>query len=304
MKGKKLTTEEFINKAKQIHGDKYDYSKVEYINNQTKVCIICPKHGEFWQIPSSHLIGIGCPKCSGTKKLTTEEFISKAKQVHGDKYDYSKVEYVNAKTKVCIICPEHGEFWQTPSSHTQKKGCPFCAKNIKLTTDDFIKRAKQIHGDKYDYSKVEYVNMESKICIVCPIHGEFWQTPHNHLKYGCSKCQSSKLEKEVREILDEYNIAYEEQKTFDWLVYKQKMYLDFYLPKYNIGIECQGEQHFNKYRFEKDEKRLILRQKRDKIKKFLCEEFYNMKVLYYGNHENLINNKKKLIETIYENHKI
>ena len=305
----KTNKENFIKESNEVHQNKYDYSKVDYKGVTTKVKIICPVHGEFWQTPRVHLKGCGCPKCglerqNDATRLTTEEFIIRANKIQGNKYDYSKVEYVDYMTKVCIICPEHGEFWQTPNKHLLGQGCPKCGNTKKLTLTEFIERSRKIHADKYDYSKVRYINNGTKVCIICPDHGEFWQTPHNHLKYGCSKCQSSKLEKEVREILDEYNIAYEEQKTFDWLVYKQKMYLDFYLPKYNIGIECQGEQHFNKYRFEKDEKRLILRQKRDKIKKFLCEEFYNMKVLYYGNHENLINNKKKLIETIYENHKI
>ena len=111
-----MNTKEFIEKAKRIHGDKYDYSKVKYVNNRTKVCIICPEHGEFWQRPTSHLKGCICYRCSQKakakkqKKSSTNEFIEKAKKIHGDKYDYSKVEYINAKTKVCIICPEHGEF--------------------------------------------------------------------------------------------------------------------------------------------------------------------------------------------------
>ena len=187
---KKFTTEEFIQRARKVHGDKYDYSKVEYVNNRTKVCIICPEHGEFWQTPDSHMLGNKCSKCSGSKKLTTEEFIEKAKQIHGNKYDYSKVEYKGNKIKVCIICPEHGEFWQMPINHCSKNnhnGCPICAKTIvanKLRKNNsyFIEKAKQIHGDKYDYSKVEYVNNRTKVCIICPEHGEFWQTPDNHLK--------------------------------------------------------------------------------------------------------------------------
>lgn len=122
----KTTQEEFISKAREVHGDKYDYSKVEYKGNKNKVCIICPEHGEFWQLPSSHLKGAGCPNCSGNKKYTTKEFIEKARKIHGDKYDYSKVEYVNSETKVCIICPEHGEFWQKPARHLMGQGCPNC----------------------------------------------------------------------------------------------------------------------------------------------------------------------------------
>ena len=194
---KKLTTEKFIKKSRLIHGDKYDYSKVDYVNNRTKVCIICPEHGEFWQTPNSHLNGNGCFKCNkkGAPKSTTEKFIKKSRLIHGDKYDYSKVEYNGNKTKVCIICPEHGEFWQTPAHHAHGVGCPTCANNNKgkynlLGRENFIKRANKIHGDRYDYSKVEYANANKKVCIICPEHGDFWQTPSAHLngKQGCPKC--------------------------------------------------------------------------------------------------------------------
>lgn len=116
---RKLTTEEFIKKSREVHGDKYDYSKVEYKSVRDKVCIICPDHSEFYQKAGSHLDGRGCPKCNGTTRLTIEEFIERAKRIHGDKYDYSKVDYKNSTTKVYIICKEggHGEFYQTVSSH-------------------------------------------------------------------------------------------------------------------------------------------------------------------------------------------
>ena len=189
----------FIEKTKQIHGNRYDYSKVEYVNYSTKVCIICSEHGEFWQTPDSHLSGCGCPVCGKKKndKLKTlglNKFIEKAKQIHGDRYDYSKVEYVNTKTKVCIVCPKHGEFWQTPDSHLRGKGCLKCFEIKKktlynLTNEQYISKAKLVHGDKYDYSKVEYVNAKTKVCIVCPKHGEFWQIPYVHLSgCGCPKC--------------------------------------------------------------------------------------------------------------------
>ena len=145
MKGFKLNTESFITKAKEVHGDKYDYSKVEYVNNSTKVCIICPIHGEFWQIPNNHLSGNGCNKCSGNDKLNTESFITKAKEVHGDKYDYSKVEYINARTKVCIICPVHGEIMIIPNKHLKGYGCNKCKISGKLTKEEFIIKAKEIH---------------------------------------------------------------------------------------------------------------------------------------------------------------
>ena len=200
---KKLTTEQFIEKARKIHGDKYNYSQVEYIDAKTKVKIICPEHGEFYISPNKHLIGQRCKMCSRkefskAQTLTTEQFIEKAKQIHGDKYDYSKVNYINSQIKISIICPEHGEFWQTPNSHLQGNGCPICATNNRsmkqtLTTEQFIEKAKQIHGNKYDYSKVEYVNNHTKVCIICPEHGEFWQTPNKHTisKHGCPVCGGS-----------------------------------------------------------------------------------------------------------------
>ena len=188
----------FIKKAKEIHGDKYNYSKVDYKSNRTKVTIICPDHGEFKQTPSNHLRNQGCPKCGSTLKLTIEEFIKKAKEIHGDKYNYSKVDYKSNRTKVTIICPDHGEFKQTPSSHLVGSGCPKCgiingSGKIRNTTSNFIKRSKEIHGDKYDYSKVDYRNTGTKVTIICPTHGEFEQIPNNHLRgQGCPSCGGSK----------------------------------------------------------------------------------------------------------------
>ena len=194
----------FISDARCVHGDKYDYSKVEYINANTKVCIICPEHGEFWQTPHSHLNGRGCPLCakehSTNYKNTKEFFIDRATKKHNGKYDYSKVEYVNSSVPVCIICPDHGEFWQTPHNHLNSTGCKKCKSNkhlgVKDSLESFIEKAHKIHGDKYDYSKVEYVNSTTPVCIICPEHGEFWQTPSNHTNKihpkGCDKCNRLK----------------------------------------------------------------------------------------------------------------
>ena len=308
----KLTTDEFIKKAREIHGDKYDYSKVEYKNYDTKVCIICPKHGEFWQTPYEHLVGHGCPKCAKEKqvsrlKSSTEDFIHRAKEVHGDRYDYSKVEYVNNHIKVCIICPEHGEFWQTPNVHINRgSGCPKCAvykkgAKSKLNKEEFIRRAKEVHGDKYDYSKVEYINSQTKVCIICPEHGEFWQTPSCHLKgQGCPKCCRSILEENVAIILNEKNINYTQQKTFSWLKNKNKLRLDFYLPDYNIAIECQGGQHFmiaegfgGKEEFENVKYR-------DLIKNKLCKE-NNIRLIYITNKKFKRYLNQKQFNGIYDN---
>ena len=206
-----MTKEEFIEKAKKVHGDKYDYSKVEYKGNKTPVCIICPKHGEFWQKPNAHLNGEGCKKCYGNDVLTTEEFIKRAKEVHGDKYDYSKVEYKGARKRVKIVCPEHGEFEQLPFDHLDGHGCKKCfnkykcGKSRQLTTEEFIKRAKEIHGENYDYSKVNYVKNTEKVCIICTIHGEFWQKPNAHLNgEGCPKCGGNKRTSSSKLTIEEF----------------------------------------------------------------------------------------------------
>ena len=195
------SNEQLVQEAIEVHGNKYCYNKVDYLGNKVKICIICPIHGEFWQMPDKHLIGQGCPKCGNESigknlQSSTSEFIEKSIKIHGNKFDYSKVEYIGSHTKVCIICPEHGEFYQPPTNHLSGNGCPKCAWEYKhgkyrLTTiETFLTQAKEIHRDKYDYSKVEWKNTRNPITIICPIHGEFTQVPQNHirLKCGCRKC--------------------------------------------------------------------------------------------------------------------
>ena len=274
------TTEEWIASARKKHGDKYDYSKVEYVNSKTKVCIICHEHGEFWQVPNSHLQGCGCQKCGGCYVPRTEEWIASARKTHGDKYDYSKVDYVNNATKVCIICPEHGEFWQIPGDHIRGIGCSKCGGTSALTKEEFIKKAHEVHSEKYDYYKVHYVNNRTKVCIKCPEHGEFWQTPKSHLKgRGCQTCNLSHLERSVMNYLDEHGITYDYQKRFKWLGLQS---LDFYLPDYNVGIECQGGQHFEPADYFGGEDGFKQTLERDKRKFKKCQK-NGIKVLYYSN---------------------
>ena len=238
---KRKTNSEFIKECRQIHGDKYDYSKVNYVNARTKVCIICPVHGEFWQLPSLH-IGqkCGCPLCNGTFKKTKTMFVEEARKIHGDKYDYSKVKYENTNKKVCIICTEHGEFWQTPYDHLAGHGCPKCSGRTKLTRDEFEQRAKEIHGDKYDYSKVEYVNNSTKVCIICPEHGEFWQTASEHLRgHGCPKCGQLLVSKKKQISFDDYLIRFKEVHG-DKYDYTHTIYINS-LTKINIVCPKHGE---------------------------------------------------------------
>ena len=187
------TTEQFIEKAKEIHGDKYDYSKAKYTKSCNKLIITCPAHGDFEQEANRHLQKSGCVKCGilyniRNQSATTEQFIIKAKETHGDKYDYDKVEYIKSKSKVIINCKHHGEFQQKPNSHLRGQGCPKCsaeriAISLTLTQEDFINRALKVHDNKYDYSLSEYKNSYVKIKIGCKEHGIFEQTPITHLQH-------------------------------------------------------------------------------------------------------------------------
>jgi len=192
---KNITTEEFIEKIKLVHGDLYDYSNVVYSLSNEKIKIICEEHGEFIQRANDHLNGSCCPKCAGVAKLTTEEFIERSKLVHGDLYDYSSVVYSLSNEKVNIICQEHGEFQQTPKLHLKGAGCQKCyynaiSKRQTLTKEEFIEKSKLVHGDLYDYSKVDYTRCNENVIIVCKIHGDFLQTPIGHYLSGsgCQKC--------------------------------------------------------------------------------------------------------------------
>ena len=308
---KRLTKEQFIEKAKSVHGDKYDYSKVEYVNNKTKVLIICPEHGEFTMKPNCHVDSRqGCPKCGYRKMgkertIGTEVFISRAIEIHGDKYDYSKVNYTGTDDEVCIICPKHGEFWQTPHNHIGKRqGCPKCYGNNKLSTDEFIEKAKKVHGEKYGYEKSVYVNKRTPIEIVCEKHGSFFQLPSDHLRgHGCPKCHHSKLEDSIRDFLKKNGFSFSEEKTFDDLKYKRKLRFDFYIEDRKVAIECQGEQHYTEVNFGNKNKttdELLSETKdRDRIKKEYCEK-NGITLLYYSIPKNkkydrsIITSKKEL----------
>lgn len=312
---KRITTEEFIKRAKKIYGDKYDYSKTHFVKSNEKVCITCKKHGDFWQLPFNHLKGHGCPKCCNENKslnkvLKTEEFIKRAKKIHGDKYDYSKVEYVNARSKICIICPIHGEFWQVPYYHLNGNGCQECAKKSvwdkrgRMTTDEFVEKAKKVHGDKYDYSKVKYINERTPIEIICHKkykngieHGSFFQKPYSHLNgHGCSHCRNSRLENQVFKLLKENKIIFEKEKTYEWLTNNGHMYLDFYLPKFNAAIECQGVQHYANIKIRGQNKYEYIHEN-DLLKNKLCRE-NGIKIFYFTD-KNMYENYCKDKELTY-----
>ena len=285
---KRLTTEEFIKRSKEVHGNKYDYSKVNYVNCYTKIIIICPEHGKFLQTPSNHVSKkYGCQKCfNKSHTLSRDYFIKIAKKIHGNKYDYSKVIYKNSHTKVIIICPKHGEFLQIPNSHLRGHGCLLCVNKEQASTfKEFIKKAKDVHENIYDYSKVNYINRDIKIIIICPKHGKFLQTPNNHLTgRGCPVCKASKGELLIAKTLNTLKINYIKQKTFDDFknpITKYKLRYDFYLPKENLLIEFNGRQHYKYIKlFHKKDKNIKYQQYRDSLKKqYAISNGYNFLII-------------------------
>ena len=255
---KKSNREEFIEKAKQVHGNKYDYSQTDYNGNHKKVKIICPIHGEFEQTPGNHLTGSGCKECglkTGTDKhrKKLEDFINSAKKVHGNKYDYSLVDYKTNKTKIKIICPIHGEFEQRPQNHLWGEGCKACGyekvarklsglENPDNTLEkDFIDNAKVVHNNKYDYSNVNYIGLKKKVKIICPIHGQFEQTPQNHLSGAeCPKCANVTRGK---------NIAYDTEEFINRAQEIHGNKYDYSLVNYkdgrtNVRIICSKHGEF------------------------------------------------------------
>lgn len=252
---RKKTTAQFIVEARIVHGDKYDYSRSVYLGSRDKIEIICPEHGSFWQVPDSHVSGkCGCPKCTGESVRVGRGFdkntfdVERAHAKHGDAYDYSKVIWVNSKTKVEIICPEHGSFWQTPGHHYQGCGCPECGKlksadGRRFDTETFIEKARAVHGDDYDYSHVTYGNDNTcKVEIICPEHGSFWQAADNHLfGQGCPKCAvgygPSKGEQEVFEYVR--NICPDAEQSVVGLL-DGRHELDIVIPSLKVAIEFNG----------------------------------------------------------------
>lgn len=230
----KYTTDKFIEICEKKHNGQYDYSNVEYVNNRTKVKIVHKECGnEFWQTPDKHMSGQGCPFCCKTKKKNKEEILQKFYDVHNDAFDYSKVDFVNMNTKVCIIHKDCGsEFWMTPKNHIKGQGCPNC-KNKKISEkmtkpfETFVEEANKVHNFSYEYIEDTYKGSSKKVKIVCKKHGEFWQNANSHLNgCGCPKCglessaeksrerYTSKFFKERSKIIHKGKYIYDENTIY------------------------------------------------------------------------------------------
>lgn len=260
----KLTLEEFIINGNKIFNNFYDYSKTNLDERDEKgrVRIICPKHGEFWQNPYSHMKGHKCSKCGKenmalTQSLSTDSFIKKAKEVHGDKYDYSKVIYKGCYENVEIVCPFHGSFMQQASVHLAGHGCKQCAieKNVKTltsNTQDFIKKAQLIHGNYNDYQFVDYKGAKIPVTIICKNGHKFSQMPNKHLEgHSCPYCANnvSKPEREIVDYLTSNNNIVETNHR-KYLSSNQE--LDIFIPNKNIAIEYNGLYWHNETKRDKN----------------------------------------------------
>jgi hypothetical protein len=289
-----VTTKEFIEKAKSIHGDKYCYDKVIYKKAREKVIIICKRHKKrFHQTPDSHLRGSGCPICGKENHLlsqvkTINEFIKEADKVHECKYDYSKVKYKNCKSKILIICPQHGEFKQEAKSHLTGRGCPECGKNSKImsqrsTVEEFIEKSRAIHNYKYNYEKVLYIDDRTKVNIMCKKHGNFRQSPNNHLRgSGCPHCilkSEGIIKNFLHQYFSEWKIISHKRIWNKYKNYSYKRYCDFWMEKdgTKVIVEYDGKHHFFPVRFngisiKKAEEIYERTRLKDKLDAEFCEE--------------------------------
>lgn len=243
-----------IEKAKEVHNNYYTY-KLPLINN--RINIICPIHGEFEQRIDHHLNGHGCRRCKNNKMLNLDDFINISNAKYSNFFNYSKFIYKNSMTKGIIICPIHGEFEQTPSNHINGKMCLKCSdkkNNIKIRNiHSMTEYANNIHNNKYDYSMSIYINMKTKIKILCPEHGVFEQIPDNHIskKQGCPHCKSSKGETMVKKILNELGYKFIEEYPLyhELLPSKHPLFCDFYIDELKLIIEYNGIQHYKPVEF-------------------------------------------------------
>lgn len=298
-------TKEFISKARKKHGNVYDYDKTKYVKAHDFVIIVCSKHGEFKQKAYSHLNGRGCPMCNNNRGKSLDEFLSKAKEIHKNKYDYSKVIFKNGGSPVTIICPTHGEFKQTLIAHvTMGQGCKLCGYKAtgnlnRIGFEEFLTRAKKIHGEKYDYSisKDNYIKYNIPVKIMCLIHGTFTQLPFSHCNgAGCPKCSLEKNRKDKwPSVLSSFKKLHNDKYEYYPDTYKRsgvpmqmrcKIHnIIFYQTPNNHLIPQEGCYECLKGKLLNNPENTLLKMK----------EIHNNKYMYPDFHYNGINSKIKIL---------
>lgn len=284
---KSCPTCNFIARAKKVHNNKYSYRKTHYIHNKLKVTITCPIHGDFEQRGDFHLRGHGCPMCCYNSKIDTKEFIKRCKEIYGnDMYSYEKSIYTKGLDDITVNCSIHGEFTKHASQILRGHGCPSCGRKY-VPKKQLIAQFRQIHGDKYDYSLINYTKMKQHIEIICPKHGKFTQYIPHHLKgSGCSQCFTSSGETNIIKYLEDHGQEFEYEKMFSDCRNVSNNYplrFDFFLPDKKLIIEYDGQQHFTPVNFggrgkEKSKKSFERQQDNDKIKNTYCKN-HNISLL-------------------------
>lgn len=314
---RRKTIPEVLSKFQQVWGNTYDYSLIsDYKNNGQKLPIICRKHGVFYQSFAEHSKHHGCPKCADERtsercKLTYLQFIYRAKEIHGNKYEYSLItqdNYVDTHNKVPILCKEHGVFFQTPNQHLRGRGCYWCgkksmAKAQAYTVEELISIFHKIFNGKYDYSLfTEYHRKKDKIKVICPKHGIFEVSVDNHLykHSGCPKCKRSFGEERIAKFLQEQKIDFTEQHGIPnemLFCENKKLIVDFFLPRHNTIIEYQGIQHYKEIQMF-DTRNFEQQQERDNAVRQYCKE-HKIKLIEipyteYDNIEEILTKKLKV----------
>lgn len=299
---KSLTQEEFIKRAASVNPH-LNFSQTVYTNTRTKVKVICPLHGEFEYLPKSFFKRCECPYCK--KEKCEKAFIQKAQQLHNNKYDYSHINYINNDTPISINCRQHGIFKQRPSDHLKGYGCNKCSKKYKPTAEEWIARAAPIYSFKYDYSKVIYKDNKTPVTVICPIHGEFYPIPNNHVAgtSGCPHCinpSQNNLFEHIKLDFPKENIKYEYRP--EWLGLQR---FDIYFIDRNIAIEYDGIQHFMPVEHFGGESNFKKVQILDKLKEEKCLQngchLFRIKYDYsQEEYNNLIINIQKLLSQVIE----
>ena len=315
-----MTNEEYRRRVYEVHGDEYDLSELEFKSWDDDVTIICKIHGRK-QINARALLykKHGCNECRGrhiseAKRMKTDEFVERAKKIHGDNFTFEHTDLNDRdeKGRIIVTCKVHGDIRMLPDSILSGHGCRLCAdeensRRYAKPLEKFIEEAIVVHGDDYIYDRCHetYKNSSTPVFIGCKKHGYFPQTPNKHLSgQGCPFCSESRLEREIRLLLTGNNIKFDYDKSKSWLKGQR---LDFYLPEYNIGIECQGIQHFEprEHFGEKGGYERII--KMDELKREKCKQ-NGTKLLYYtdlkeyiNEYENIYINKDDLLKEIFSN---
>lgn len=229
----KYNTESFIARANEVHKGNYTYENVEYVKSTAKVSITCKVHGTFEQSPANHLNGRGCRKCAkralSSKPKPVNDYLQEVNKVHDNFYTYDLTGYKSLGSRIVVICPVHGAYETVAGNHLRGATCPKCGQEratekFRGNKEGFVKKSREIHGDKYTYDKVVYVTARKPVIITCPVHGDFLQTPDNHQKgCGCTGCTKGEYNQTLPTILyylkvnngDQYKIGITAKNTVE-----------------------------------------------------------------------------------------